>query len=245
MIERWTIDSVAEEIESQFQGADPRAKLLRRFFREGKRQGKRGISWKPMKAFLENAVELATSKLAEDFVDEERGAEVALAGMRARQKMLEDDVAETDEDDDSAGADSTRSAKKTKPTAGSGPDLVAALGRLKAERAAREAAAKAATRDAKRTAAEDELDHVGEQIDVAAEEIEELDDKYRQLVDSCHETGELMWARYCSGYLLGASKRGELASPEPEPEIEFDYPDVLENDEEVPATAGVSAAEEA
>src|SRR5205085_9987548 len=102
--------------------------------------GRNGTSPEPMRNLLVNAVEIATSKLAEEYLTEEHAAEATLVGVRARKKMLDDD----DPDDDDAG--DTKSTEKSDSSDGgdtsssglapgsAGPDLKAALGVLRARR---------------------------------------------------------------------------------------------------------------
>lgn len=238
MIERWTIDSIADEIESQFKGADPQKKLLRRFYNEGRRHGRKGMSAAPMRNFLANAVEVATSKITEDFLEAEQQAEAARAAMQARKTMIEDDLGEdggTSSGSSSAGSDEEAGGAGLAAEVG-GPDLKGSLARLKAKRAAREAEAEAAKRRGEREQMEQELDGIGEQLALADQKLEDLPDQYRQMIESCHETGELMWTRYVLGYNLGESKRGVPDNDDdgPDPDIEFEYPDALDPDQDDP-----------
>lgn len=245
MIERWTIDSIADEIESQFKGADPRKKLLRRFYNEGRRHGRKGMSPAPMRNFLANAVEIATSKITEDFLEAEQQAEAARAAMQARKTMIEDDLGE----DDSASGGGGSSAGLGEEVGGAGlaadvggPDLKGSMARLKAKRAARDAEAEAAKRRGERAQMEQELDGIGEQLALADQKLEDLPEQYRQMIESCHETGELMWTRYVLGYNLGVTKRGasdgDGGALDPGPDIEFEYPDALDPDQDVPSSGG-------
>lgn len=252
MIERWTIDSIADEIESQFKGADPEKKLLRRFYNEGKRHGRKGMSPKPMANFLANAVEVATSKITQDFLEAEQQAEAARAAMNARKVMITEDLGEGD--DSSSGGGSSGSVGDGEGSGlgaeVGGPDLKGSLARLKAKRAAAEAEAEAAKRRGEREQMEQELDGLGEQLALADQKLDDLPEQYRQMIESCHETGELMWTRYVLGYNLGQSKRGVPDSDDdgPDPDIEFEYPDALDPDDDDPPavdeTGPVGAATE-
>lgn len=231
MLTRWTIYTLAEEIEAQFKGADPESKLLHKFDKEGRKRGKRGMSPEPMRDFLENAIEIATSKIAEDFLDEEKAAEANLAGMRARKIMIEEDLAEADDREPAPEPEIPPGGGDSELAPGTGgPDLNASLSRLKAVRAAREAADRETKRRAELDRIEDELDGIDQQIAVVEQTLADLPEKYRQLVESCHETGELMWTAFTLGYQRGAARRGVPDSTDdgPAPDIEFEYPDVLE-----------------
>lgn len=231
MLTRWTIYTLAEEIEAQFKGADPESKLLHKFDKEGRKRGKKGMSPEPMRDFLENAIEIATSKIAEDFLDEEKAAEANLAGMRARKKMIEEDLDEADGREPVEATEIPTGQGESGLSSGTaGPDLNASLSRLKAVRAAREAADREAKHRAELDQIEDELDGIDQQIAVVEQTLADLPEKYRQLVESCHETGELMWTAFTLGFQRGAARRGVPDSTDdgPDPEIEFEYPDVLE-----------------
>lgn len=249
MLTRWTIYTLAEEIEAQFKGADPESKLLRKFDKEGRKHGRRGMSPEPMRHFLENAIEIATSKIAEDFLDEETAAQANLAGMKARKIMIEEDLDEADEVEGNSAEPRTPEGADGASELGSGtagPDLNASLSRLKAIRAARDAAAREAERRSELEQIEDELDGIDQQIAIVEQTLADLPEKYRQLVESCHETGELMWTSYRLGYQRGAARRGapDTADDGPEPEIEFEYPDVLEPEDDAPVSAGVGEPDE-
>ena len=253
MIERWTIDSIADEIQSQFKGADPQKKLLRRFYNEGKRHGRKGMSPTPMRNFLANAVEIATSKITEDFLEAEQQAEAARAAMQARKVMIEDDLGD-DGGSSSDGAPSGSGGAGEGSGLGaevSGPDLKGSLSRLKAKRAATEAEAEAAKRRGERDQMGQELDGIRAQVALADQKLQDLPDEYRQMVESCHETGELIWTRYILGHNLGESKRGVSDNDDdgPDLDIEFEYPDALDPDQDDPppgtGSKPVDPAEEA
>lgn len=238
MIERWTIDTIADEIESQFKGADPQKKLLRRFYNEGKHHGRKGMSPEPMANFLANAVEVATSKIAQDFLKAEQQLAAARASMQARKTMIEEDLGEHDGPPDGG---STVGAGGLGGGAGlgahiGGPDLKGSFARLQAKRAAQVAATDAAKRRGERDQMEQELDGIDQQLALADQQLDDLPDEYRQMVESCHETGELMWTRYVLGYNLGDSKRGVSDNDNgADLDIEFEYPDVLDPDLDDPS----------
>lgn len=223
MLERWTIDSVADEIVSQFKGADPTPKLLRRFYNEGKRHGRKGLSPEPMRDFLVNAVELAASKITQEFLEAEQQVDASRAAMEARQTMLSEDLstsARATAPEVDAGSSGSGLGTKV-----AGPDLGGSLERLKAKRAA----ADAERRRQAQEQSERELQGMKAEALITKQKLDDLPDHYRQMVESCHETGELMWTRYVQGYSYGESKRGAPDTDDggPGPEIEFEYPAAL------------------
>jgi len=240
MLTRWTVYTLADAIEAQVKGARPAAKLLRQFQREGRKHGRRRMSPEPMRHFVENATEIAISKIAEDFLEEKRGLEAELAGLKARGdvvgKNLKSDStasgpapdAPTEGDGAGPAAEGVNGSSGIGAKTG-GPDLKGSLEQLKAERAAKAAAEKEAQRQARVAQAEGERDAVTQQVAVLERKLEDLPTVYLQLIDSCHETGELIWTSYRLGYQRGAHKRrvDEEREEESELEISFDMPDVL------------------
>lgn len=215
MLERWTVDSLADEIDSQFKGADPTPKLLRRFFHLGLRHGKQDLPPRAIQFFIENAVEIATSKLGEEYIDEKQAAGLQEAGLRARRKSL------SEWEEDHADVEILAPTATKLGGALRGPNLSGALEALNRQRRA----AQEAERDAEADQRRDELQQLDQQLATLEEQLEELPEKYRQVIESCHETGELIWSRYRTGYIRGTSKRGEPEEGDDLPEdIEFDMP---------------------
>jgi DNA repair exonuclease SbcCD ATPase subunit len=194
-----------------------------------------------MRDFLVNAVELATSKITEDFLEAEQQTEATRAAMQARKTMIEEDL----RDDD--GPVSVASSAGSGDGAGSaglgvdvgGPDLTESLARLKARRAANEAQAEAAKHRGERERIERELDQIKQHLASVDRKLEDLPEQYRQMIKSCHETGELLWTRYLAGYRLGASKRGITDDGDgSDPDIDFEYPEVLDRGQGDPSPDG-------
>src|SRR3954451_16139376 len=61
MFERWTVDSVAGEIERQAQGVPPTPRTVRRFYKHGRRQGRRKIDATAFRDFVVNCIDHAVS----------------------------------------------------------------------------------------------------------------------------------------------------------------------------------------
>lgn len=89
MIEKWTIDSLADEIEPQFMHADPHRKLVRRFFTEGKRHGRKGMPSERTRRFLERAIAVAAERIAQEYIETKVPLEMRVAGIGARIESLQ------------------------------------------------------------------------------------------------------------------------------------------------------------
>lgn len=217
MFERWTVDAIAGEVERQLQVAELSPKLLRRFYKQGRRHGKRSTIPEPTQTLIINAVDIATSKIAEEFVREAQQLRSSIAAADARLgtplKAPVDVPSPTSE---------PRTINQPKT---GGADLTSALTgvRESKEQSLRQA------RLAQHAAKEEELVTLGQQRSVAERALLDLPARYRQSVESCHETGELLWSRYRSGYADGASRRGPSESgTAPSQDIRFDDPPVFD-----------------
>lgn len=234
MIERFTLDSLAAAILTQLKRATPDPKLARRFFKAGKRDGRRERSAEPTCAFLREGVEVAVSKVCEEFLAARRSLQEQLA---AAQHTAEGDPGAVEQlpsspepqaveksSVESAGSSRTKSAQPL-PLGARDADLEGSIGALRRAREAQEAQRIRAEAEQRRRAAEQAAAGVA----TLKTQLSELTEQFAQQVESCHRTGKFLWARYCSGYEVGSARRG---SPDDSdgvsvPAIEFSEPDVL------------------
>jgi hypothetical protein len=227
MIERWTVDSLAGEIEQAVKAARPYPKMSKRWFRRGKRDGKRELDWQPPEAFLREAIQLATSKIAEDHLALVEGLKGQIAGLSAKKAQLEAALAEF-----SARQEANR-AVAAAAKGGGAEDLSVAGTRRPIGDKARLAGAvdelKGARAEAERRALQAELDQVSEHLDAAEKALARAPDLFRQRVFSTQGMGSLLWASFCRGYEKGQSRRGATDDDAkgPDTEIEFEVPEVL------------------
>jgi len=240
VLERFTVDSIADEIERQVKGARPSAKMTRRFYWKGKRDGRRHLASEPISAYLAEAVGIATSKIGQEHLEAAEGLERQLSQLRGETARLTSVV-------DRSGA-----AVEAAPVAGesSGPEITApgertlngaenlegALDQLRIHRAATERA----RREAALAQGEAALDEARARVESIERELADLPRRFRQLIDSCHRTGRFLWARYCSGYEIGRSRRSspddEATGPRPD-HITFEFPESLDR-----VIAGIAAS---
>ncbi len=111
-----------------------------------------------------------------------------------------------------------------------GPDMIAALDRLKNARRLQEHAARQSQRESETIRIQVDLEEIAVAITVAEKHLEQLPDEFKQRVNACQETGELLWTRYRLGYLRGSARRGPAEAPTDSPfvDIEFKKPLAME-----------------
>ena len=227
----WNVSVVAQEIDSQIKGARPNPKLLQRFYRDGKKHGKKNISSSPMYEFIKNVVEIATSKISEDYLAEQQQNQNQLAGMKKRLSRLEGpDHGGTGVLGSDAGngpaegiaVSDTEAATETDPQPVAGSDMSSELARLKATRAQSAARQREEQARSELEQKRSEIHELSQQIATIEQDLEGSLSRYRQLLESCQQTGELFWSRYRQGYSEKAPPGDELLA-----DIEFDYPVVL------------------
>lgn len=230
MLERFTVDSVAAEIENQIKQARPVPKLARRFYKKGRRDGRRLVPDVSMRRFTTEAVALASSKIAEEYLDVNAQIEAKINTAKGVKKQMQvrQDTKQAGSSSGGTGAvdDVPAGAASSGPAViGNPADLDAAIEGLKAGRAAADAARVRAEQEATVKA----LEEAERDISQGQNDLESAKDRYRQLVESCLSTGRLLWSRYCIGYSMGKSRRGDPHADNPEPElnIELHVPAVL------------------
>jgi len=236
MFERFTVDAVAAEISRQVKGASPSPKVVHKFFRKGRRDGKKQLPHLTMESFVTEAVEIATSKLAEEFLQARQSLTNQLSRLKAERTQAEADLGQT-----SSAAEDSAEGVNPGAASGAGADLDASLQAHKAARKAKEQAAK----DAERKTKEHELADTKQEQAVLETDLAELPSRYQQLVESAHHTGQLFWARYCNGYVVGLASRGapDDENDSPSEELEFDTPEVLRTNPAETTTPEPAASE--
>lgn len=229
MLERFTIDTIVDEIDRRVKGANPDAKLVHRFFRKGRRDGKRQLPVESMRVFVTEAVGLATSKLGQEHLAATEDARRQLAALEARRDQLTAVLARPEP----VVADEPETPTEGSAFYGNQPGPIIKGSRLDDAMAGlreKRREAKLVARGAERAGNQAELDQVNQQIALAEDELVRAPDRFRQLVASSHQVGKLLWARYCVGFDGGKAKRGRPDDAEegPDPDIEFPFPESLE-----------------
>jgi hypothetical protein len=192
--------------------------MLRAFFRQGKRDGRRGHPPEALRTFVTEAAELAASYHATAFLEEREEVLVRLAGS---------EVGPTDHGAQLPSGQVPVAAVAPpdgSPLAGS---LVELQHRRQERRRAAERAeqARAASEERARAAA-----HAQDERRLA-----ELPERCRSSVGSTFEAAQLLWTRYCAGFVAGAVRAKGDGTAAPSPALQLSMPEVLVP---VPATGG-------
>jgi hypothetical protein len=200
MLERYTVESLAGVILSDLKDGRVSPKMLRRFRRQGKRDGRRSRSHVPVQDLIVHAVGVATSKICEEYVNQVENTRFSLATLEA----------------DAAQTQSVLSTIEAPPSvAAEASETVRALAEMQNARHVQR------VRRLEGHAAD-----LGKQIKGQRDALTGLPSKYRQISKTCTEAGHLLWADYRLGYEKGKRRR---VSPEDEvsgpPEgLEFTVP---------------------
>jgi hypothetical protein len=219
MLERFTIDIIAEEVATRLVSGDPTAKLSHRFFRKGRRDGKKDLAPDGVARLLQEAVALAGSGLAEDYVARRERIGVRIAELDAVMTLGSSDI-EVPE----------HGAAEIWP-GGGGPEAVtvgadtSTSARLQVALVARRRLSTANER--KRKALEAERATV--ETARLRTELEELTAVFAQQFESAEHAGQMLWARFCNGFSQGLRHRGSRGAKTklPQQPLSFDPPQAL------------------
>jgi hypothetical protein len=219
MIERWTIDVIADEIQKGLRDATPSPRLLRRCYRHGYRHGRKAIPAGTARAMITGAVDVAGSAIAQEYVgtrDDLRAQQAQAAG---RLSALAATI------QGQHPPDTQTAARPTPASPGSPTSLEDALVTLEKRRA-----------QAVLVAHQQKVDELGQQLreaqaahDLLVQQAQEAPGRFLQRLESCHDAGRLLWARYCQGFVKGASKRGNPDDEDEmsDPTLSFNIPSAL------------------
>lgn len=219
MIERWTIDIIADEIEDGLREATPSPRLLRRCYRHGYRHGRKAIPARTARALFTGAVDVAGSAIAREYVTTRDGLLAQQAAAAGRLAALTATI------DAQRTPDTQAASQPTPASQGSATSLEDALVTHEKRRA-----------QAAFLAHQQKVDGLGEQVreaqaaqDLLNQQIQEAPGRYLQRLESCHDAGRLLWARYCQGFVKGASKRGNPDDEDEmsDPDLHFNVPSAL------------------
>lgn len=200
MLEKYSVESLAGTILSDLRDGRVSPRMLRRFRRQGKRDGRRSRSHVPTRDLIVHAVGVATSKICEEYVTRVESTRGSLAA-------LESDATRTNE----------IVAQATAPAmpGGDASETVRALAEMESGRYAE-----------RMKALQGHSADLTKQMRTQQDTLAGLPSQYRQLTKTCQEAGLLLWASYRLGYEKGKKRRvsPEDAVPGPTESIEFDVP---------------------
>jgi hypothetical protein len=215
MIERFNIDVIADAILAQMMSGAPHAKLPHRFFRKGRRDGRRQLSPVPVAAVIQSSVKVATSRVEEAYLDARRKLVTEIATIESQIKILDEELA-TDEGTAAIDRTGDHSSGGHVPSEAMSPEgsepevrrtpLEQAVIAANAARATAEAAAKERDRLAKREGWVEERSAARTRVEGLKTELDELDDRFETQQQTCREVGRFLYTRYVSGYEYGQTR---------------------------------------
>lgn len=195
MWQRFTIDILSNHVADQLMIGEPTARLGYRFFRKGRRDGRKNFDHESVGRLLREAVRLAAEKLA----DEMAGQRTELAKkIAAMESSIEHDIPEptlellippTPEPSD---AENVR-----------GPSL----GRALEVRAAAMSKAAELELEIARKAAEDARQQARDDLERQRMALNGLPAAFEPRALGVVHSGQVLWTRYCNGFAQGDARR--------------------------------------
>lgn len=236
MLERFTVDMVADHVATQMLEGDPSPKLAHRFFRKGRRDGRHAFDHLSIRMLVRDAVNLASSELSEEFVRVRHELE-----SRRQELILQErhflEQAEPPSEAPSTDPEPVQDpAPATDTGASSDEILVNALRnryRLRNQAAARqrrdEERQSRDSADQARSAAADAALAARREIATLETRLDQLATEFLQRFETIAHTGQLLWSRYCNGFEQGKERRGSRESDVQAPDdlLEFPVPQSL------------------
>jgi hypothetical protein len=194
MLEKFTVDKLAEQVGLQLQRGQVTSQLAHSFFRKGRRDGRRSLDYNSLGGLLLDSVGLAGSNLCQQMLARRQTVELQIVELHAIREAQAAAISES-----VASGDVTR----THGESGSGreDDSDAALViALKARQRMRLDKARLDALDASRRAQDDLSRAEAILLGLVAE--------YRQRFEGAAHAGQMLWSRYCNGFEQGHAKRG-------------------------------------
>lgn len=219
MFERWTVDAVAGEIERQVKGAAPTPRLVRRYYKHGRKHGRKRIDPLAFRGFIVNCVDLAAAKVNKEYVAEQRALQLQVADLTARLGQIDP----TEIKDPAAADVGGVTPRGAGPDAIGDFDLSSTLGALKQRQAEAEMKAKAQEAQVKRDDLEFEKHGAERTVAQAEQQLATLEHEFQQRIEGCHEVGEILWSRFRSGYIEGTTKRRRAGEDVPDIDEHIDF----------------------
>jgi hypothetical protein len=220
------LDDVLNDLESSMDGEGNSVAILHRFWRTGKRHGRRNIETQPIAELLSYSVSAVGAKLAEEFlklrmerISAQKGLEERLRHQEAREEEFPF-VIEPEIDDEGLLSDDRRIVSAVgaprRNDARSLEQAANVLDRNREKQARVAEHAQIQERNAKilsryqsalsaRETYLSELQSLREQIIKLEQEVSELPRIYEQKFLKVKERGSVYWARFCDGFDAGRS----------------------------------------
>jgi hypothetical protein len=195
MLQRFTIDILANHIADQLLTGEPSARLGYRFFRKGRRDGRKNFDHESVGRLLREAVRLAADKLADE--------------MAWRRSQIRDEIAALE-----SSIRHRDPGSASEPLAPPVPDpsdrenvrgpslnralLVRAEALVKASEVAQEAA---------RKTAEEAVGQAQDELERQRMALEGLPAVFGPRALGIVHSGQVLWTRYCNGFVQGDTRR--------------------------------------
>lgn len=240
MIDFFPLDVIADEIANHLRAGQPSKRLMRRFFKAGRRNGKVGQDPLTVALLIREAVNLASTTLCLEYVDRRTAVFQALARLSAADAVDQTPFSSANSPwelgQEPLEAVTPPLSSTTVHSSDGDAELREALVRrraLAARRRARKINIDVERRAHATTAAREQAVRVrAEACQRQAELIastHELRAQYLEQFNAIAYGGSLLWARYCTGFEEGYSvrrSRGSAVRP-PRDALVFDIPPVL------------------
>lgn len=235
MLERFTVDIVADKVLTVLLQGEPTPKLAHRFFRKGRRDGKKAFNPDSLRKLIEDVVHLAGSQLAVELTTARRELHNQIAQLHSDidnyNAMLEanppSDEPIVDLEPLGGREDTQKDSSQVLIDALDSRRKLALRRHQEAinDRIRSTAEAKAAALDAAQQAA---VSARG-QLPKLRRLLVGLPEEYSQRFETIRHTGEMLWSRYCNGFVQGFQGRsnGEADFELPSGRIDFEIPQTL------------------
>jgi hypothetical protein len=224
VFERLTVDMVANQLFAQFIEGEPSPRLAYRFFRKGRRDGKRALDPASIATLLRNSVGLAGSRLAEEYVVERRELEARFLGLT----RATDEYERSSQDQRMDPLERIAALPGDTPDAGQtdGRRSDRALTHALLERRRLRAIADAQAAEQIRHEQQHRAFSASAEATQARTLMATLPERYFERFGGVCNTGALLWSRYCNGWEQGEARRGSRLSdvPAPNGSLEFQIP---------------------
>jgi len=207
---RFSVDSFADVILSDVKRGAVSRKMLRRFYRLGKRDARREDHL-PAKEYVTHGVSLAVSKICEEYVARRSELQRSVAEQEATAEKLRVELA-------SLGPELTSVQQVASSNGAGAANMPGSLETLARRRRAREV--EEMRRERERL--ESGIAEAQRAVRTLTDEIALLPQQFAQSAASCREVGSLLWARYCMGYEKGKRRRVAPDDRRSGPEVTLD-----------------------
>lgn len=215
MFKKSSVDTLASVILTDVKSGTIDPDMLRRFYRQGKRDARRQ-TFEPSREFIVHAVALANSKICEEFTAQREKALTARTDLATELNQAQEQLEILDADIKPVAVPSS---PKSDPSPGPTPGSLERLAEVRAQKRMQAA-------HSQRQAALAQISELRSQLSSSDDRLVSMPEQYEQAAASCREIGNLLWARYCMGFEKGKRKR---LSPDdsldgPPSELPFEVP---------------------